>query len=177
MRTPSPDLPDAEQIIRIFDGTFAISEQTPLRGGASEPFYRPGRPHRIHFREDFARSALHEVAHWCIAGDARRQLADYGYWYSPDGRNAAQQASFFAVEARPQALESLFCDACGFLFSPSVDNVEALPLEAELDAFASRIESWRARFLHRGLPPRAGRFLSALQHREVRMAATVEAYA
>ena len=32
------------------------------------PYYEPGTPSVIYFREDFDRSALHEVAHWCVAG-------------------------------------------------------------------------------------------------------------
>ena len=48
--------------------------------------------------------------HWCLAGTRRRQRVDYGYWYAPEGRDEAQQAAFFAVEAAPQALESLFCE-------------------------------------------------------------------
>ena len=38
-------------------------------GGAAEPLYLPDRGTRtaeLHYREDFAASALHEAAHWCI---------------------------------------------------------------------------------------------------------------
>ena len=64
--------------------------------GAAEPYYEPGAPSVIYFREDFDRSALHEVAHWCVAGPLRRGLPDYGYWYAPDGRNAEQQSAFYS---------------------------------------------------------------------------------
>ena len=50
-------------------------------------------------------SALHEVAHWCIASAGRRRCRDYGYWYIPPPRDATAQTEFFAVEARVQALE------------------------------------------------------------------------
>ena len=70
---------------------------------------------------------------------------------------------FFAVEARPQAIEAAFCEACGVDFSPSVDNVGAdIPAE-QLSAFEMRIAGWSKVFRDRGLPSRAGRFLSGLE--------------
>ncbi len=48
-------------------------------------------------------SALHEISHWCIAGKARRELVDFGYWYCPDGRDAMTQSQFEDVEVKPQA--------------------------------------------------------------------------
>ncbi|WP_417667272.1 elongation factor P hydroxylase, partial [Pseudidiomarina sp.] len=41
---------------------------------------------------------LLEMSHWCIAGEKRRQLEDYGYWYLPDGRDAQQQHAFEQAE-------------------------------------------------------------------------------
>ena len=121
----SGELLDAHHLTRLFNREFAVSDGTELIGGAAEPYYQPGAPHRVYFRADYVRSALHEVAHWCVAGASRRQLPDYGYWYSPDGRDAEQQQAFFAVEARPQAVERCFCEAIGIPFSASVDNVGA----------------------------------------------------
>jgi elongation factor P hydroxylase len=89
-------------------------------------------------------------------------LPDYGYWYAPDGRSQAQQSAFFSVEARPQAIESLFCDACGVGFAPSVDNVEGGVTDTELEVFVTRITDWRSRFLKEGLPSRAEQFRQAL---------------
>ena len=66
-------------IAEIFNECFGIKEATFLVGGAREPFYEPGNLAHIHFREDFVRSALHEVAHWCVAGERRHQLPDYGF--------------------------------------------------------------------------------------------------
>ena len=140
-----------------------MTEATVLVGGASEPFFQPGNPSEIHFREDYVRSALHEVAHWCVAGRRRRQLADYGYWYSPDGRDAGQQQAFFAVEARPQAIERCFCKAIGIPFSPSVDNVGAQIEPRHLRRFEGRIQEWCYQFARTGLPPRAARFITALR--------------
>ena len=154
---------DAPQVMCLFNREFAVSDKTELIGGAAEPYYQPGSPHRIYFRADYVRSALHEVAHWCVAGRRRRRLADYGYWYSPDDRDAAQQQAFFAVEARPQAIERCFCEAIGIPFSPSVDNVGAQIEPRQLRRFEARIEEWCNRFERTGLPLRAAQFITALR--------------
>ena len=159
----SAELLDAHQLMCLFNQEFAQSDTTELIGGAAEPYYEPGSPHRIYFRADYVRSALHEVAHWCVAGRRRRQLADYGYWYSPDGRDAGQQQAFFAVEARPQAIEWFFCEAIGIPFSPSVDNVGAQIEPQQSRRFEGRIQEWCDQFERTGLPPRAARFVTALQ--------------
>ena len=154
---------DAHQLTRLFNHEFAVSDTTELIGGAAEPYYEPGSPHRIYFRADYVRSALHEVAHWCVAGRRRRRLSDYGYWYSPDGRDAAQHQAFFAVEARPQAIERCFCEAIGIPFSPSVDNVGAQIEPEQLRRFEARIQEWCNQFERTGLPLRAARFVTALR--------------
>ena len=152
-----------ETLVTVFDRVFRTTDDTILCGGATEPFYEPGSPSVIHFREDYDRSALHEVAHWCVAGAGRRRLPDYGYWYSPDGRDAEQQQAFFAVEARPQAIERYFCQAAGIPFSPSVDNVGAHIEPQQLRRFDARIQEWCDQFERIGLPPRATRFVTALR--------------
>jgi len=154
---------DAHQVMRLFNQEFAESDTTELIGGAAEPCYEPGPLNRIYFRADYVRSALNEVAHWCIAGRRRRRLADYGYWYSPDGRGVAQQQAFFAVEARPQAIERCFCEAIGIPFSPSVDNVGAQIEPQQLRRFELRIQEWCNQFERIGLPLRAARFTAALR--------------
>jgi len=154
---------DAPQVMCLFNREFSVSDKTELIGGAPEPYYQPGSPHRIYFRADYARSALHEVAHWCVAGWRRRRLPDYGYWYSPDGRDAAQQQAFFTVEARPQAIERCFCKAIGIPFSPSVDNVGAQIEPEQLRRFEARIQEWCSQFECTGLPFRAVRFITALR--------------
>jgi elongation factor P hydroxylase len=111
----------------LFDRTFMVRWQTRLRGGAEEPLYRPagqGIPAEIRYTRDYFRSALHEVAHWCIAGERRRRLQDFGYWYQPDGRDSVTQRRFLQVEEKPQALELLFCAAAGHAFSVSLDNLD-----------------------------------------------------
>ncbi len=159
----SAELHDAHHVMRLFNQEFAESDTTELIGGAAEPYYEPGSPHRIYFRADYLRSALHEVAHWCVAGRRRRRLPDYGYWYSPDGRDSAQQQAFFTVEARPQAIERCFCEAIGIPFSPSVDNVGAQIEPQQLRRFEARIQEWCNQFERTGLPLRAARFITALR--------------
>ena len=63
----------AARIEEVFADCFYEDYGTRLQGGASEPLYRPssGGDAVIFYREDFAASALHEVAHWCIAGVGR----------------------------------------------------------------------------------------------------------
>ena len=119
---------DIEDLIRLFNQLFHEQENTVLMAGGDEPLYSPasspGQPHRIICRLDYFASALHEIAHWCIAGRQRRQMSDYGYWYNPDGRSADQQQDFAQVEARPQALEWILARACRFRFRVSLDNLD-----------------------------------------------------
>lgn len=160
--------PDSESLIRLFAENFREDYSTELRGGASEPLYTPATessPALIHFRNDYASSALHEVAHWCIAGAVRRSKADYGYWYEADGRNASQQCRFQEVEAAPQALEWCFSQACGQMFRLSLDNLQSAPSRSELDSFASQVLRAARTYQSVGLPPRGKRFFFALSER------------
>ncbi len=94
--------------------------------GDFEPEYFPAtsdEPAKIQFAHGFFNSALHEISHWTIAGQARRQLPDLGYWYAPDGRTQEQQALFEQVEIKPQAIEWLFATAFGRKFRVSLDNL------------------------------------------------------
>lgn len=106
---------DAQDLVTLFNKTFLSTENTELAGGYNEPLYQPAMPdnptHRILFTHDYFASALHEVAHWCVAGTTRRQQVDYGYWYEPDGRTQEQQHLFEKVEVRPQAFEWIFANA------------------------------------------------------------------
>lgn len=116
------------RICTIFEQEFGLATNTKLLGGADEPVYLPADGehgcNRLFYREDYLSSALHEIAHWCIAGEARRKLEDFGYWYNPDGRTVEQQRIFEAAEVKPQALEWMFSVACGQSFRLSVDNLE-----------------------------------------------------
>ena len=149
----------------IFNDLFKCSEATILRSGAEEPLYFPasetGGLHTIFSTRDYVSSALHEISHWCIAGEARRQLVDYGYWYEPDGRTAEQQHQFERVEVKPQALEWLFTEACAQVFRLSVDNINQPDVRASA-AFRNSVHAQALFYLERGLPDRAERFLQAL---------------
>ena len=130
---------------------------TRLVGGFSEPFYKAPAGHamaEVQFTRDYERSALHELAHWCIAGDERRRLDDYGYWYKPDGRTDEQQARFFAVEAKPQALEKYFCHALNVSFDVSVDNLGNTGVDG-IDEFKADVDRQFDRYAATGLPARA----------------------
>ena len=149
------------ELERLFRATFFDSHHTVLVGGASEPVYLPGHPHQICYSHDYFRSALHEIAHWCVAGAARRQREDYGYWYAPDGRSADQQAEFAQVEVYPQALEALFCAACGHDFRVSLDNLNGDG--GDEVAFALKVKAKAERLLAEGLAERPARWCEVLK--------------
>ena len=151
-----------EALVGVFNRVFQAADATILCGGAAEPYYEPGAPSVIYFREDFDRSALHEVAHWCVAGPARRSLRDYGYWYAPDGRNAEQQSAFYNVEVKPQAIEALFCEALDLTFAVSVDNLTVDANCQEIVDFNAAVHTQIRCFRQQGLPDRARRFSDAL---------------
>lgn len=148
---------DLETLFRV---TFFADFATVLEGGVPEPVYLPGTPHRICYTHDYFRSALHEIAHWCVAGAERREREDYGYWYAPDGRNAEQQAQFASVEVLPQAYEALFCAACGHDFRVSLDNLNGDG--GDEGPFAEMVMARAEALLKQGLPDRVGRWCDAL---------------
>ena len=156
----------AEVLEEVFAQCFESTWNTSLHGGASEPYYEPAsspqQVHRLFYREDFFASALHEIAHWCIAGRERRLLPDFGYWYAPEGRSAQQQADFESAECKPQALEWIFSRACNYPFRPSIDNFqdngEALDTRVFRENIAQQVVRWQVA----GIPERAMIFFTAL---------------
>ena len=158
---------DATRLCQVFEACFYEEFNTLLIGGANEPLYQPSGKayahHTVYYRHDYFASALHEAAHWCLAGEARRQELDFGYWYSGDDRSAAQQRAFESVEYKPQALEWIFSIACHWRFRVSLDNL-TLSREGLLDsgefeaAIVEQARAWR----DGGLPERADRFYTAL---------------
>lgn len=156
--------PRLATLITVFDRLFRNTYNTVLVGGASEPLYAPsaaaGEPHRIVFTRDYFSSALHEIAHWCIAGEERRLQTDYGYWYAPDGRDGHQQAAFERVEVKPQALERIFSQATGQPFRVSADNLDAAM--GASDAFLQALHKQTLRYCAEGLPARADTLVRGL---------------
>lgn len=130
------------QIAGVFNRRLGRRHGVRLIGGASEPLYEPGSEGHcatIRYTRDYPASALHELAHWCIAGAARRQQIDYGYWYQPPPRTAQQQKAFSRAELPVQTLEARFARACGLRFRVSVDDVggdnsQAQVFQAEVEA-------------------------------------------
>lgn len=158
---------DAQDLIALFNGQFEASHDTVLVRGDDEPLYLPADAddprHRIVFAHGYFASALHEIAHWCIAGRHRRMLVDYGYWYRPDGRDADEQREFERVEAGPQAIEWAFHVAAGSRFQVSADNLSGA--EFDVARFQQRVHDRLCGYHASGFPPRARRFIDALRAR------------
>ena len=156
---------DASTVIQLFHQVFAADHDVRLEGGASEPLYEPGSNHQpalILFRDDYPASAMHEIAHWCLAGPARRLQTDYGYWYMAD-RDAEAQTRFEAAEVRPQALEWIFCQSAGIPYRVSCDNFDADIMTAQrLQSFRTRVRDAARHWLTVGLTQRAARFATHL---------------
>lgn len=151
----------------LFNSWAEPAWQTGLRGGYPEPLYLPASETasgvaEIRYREDNVNSALHEIAHWMIAGVERRQRVDYGYWYAPDGRTARQQAEFEKLEVRPQALEWWMAEQLGIRFWVSADNLAAGigPSQAFREAVADTAQRMAA---GEGVPPRARAWFGVLR--------------
>jgi elongation factor P hydroxylase len=182
----------ASDLEALFNQAFLTSHNTRLVGGGDEPLYQPsvclnrsqdsaeirrqlklGRPDareylnatesHIYYREDFFASALHEVAHWCIAGEQRRKLIDYGYWYEPDGRSPSKQADFQIAECKPQALEWIFSIICRSDFSVSIDNLQSIEAPHNAAPFVTMVQQTVLEYCANGLPLRAQVFAIALQ--------------
>jgi elongation factor P hydroxylase len=157
-------MPSCQELIGLFEQTFYPDYATRLVAGGDEPEYIPATLQegcsRIIFTRDYCASALHEIAHWCVAGPLRRRQVDYGYWYQPDGRNQVQQALFEQVEVKPQALEWLFSEACGLRFRISADNLinDTVPSLS----FKQAIVEQAQHYCSSGLNHRAARWLSTL---------------
>lgn len=153
-------------LINIFSICFEKEYRTRLIKGDDEPIYLPADDkipyHRIIFARGFYASALHEISHWCIAGETRRQQIDFGYWYYPDGRNEQTQSAFENVEVKPQALEWMFCVASDFPFNVSCDNLAA-DFEPDRHAFQRKVYRQVLNYLTNGIPARAEKFIQALQ--------------
>ncbi|WP_148212534.1 elongation factor P hydroxylase [Hahella chejuensis] len=121
---------DDERCQYLIDAFSGIFPGLKIIGGAEEPFYVASKENVsaiIYFRSNYPRSLLHEISHYCLAGDRRRNIDDFGFWYSPCGRTSEEQAMFESVEARPQGLEKAMCEIVGIKFSPSLDDFSGRP--------------------------------------------------
>jgi len=153
-------------LIAIFNDTFFETYNTKLELGGDEPIYLPADEsidhHRIIFARGFYASALHEIAHWCVAGPERRLLEDFGYWYHPDGRSEQVQAEFERVEIRPQAYEWILSQSAGFPFTVSCDNLSG-DFEPDRLAFMEKVRQEVMAILQHGLPERVRMLSEALR--------------
>jgi elongation factor P hydroxylase len=121
---------DDEYCQYLMNAFASIFPDLTVEGEAEEPFYKaPGVSTNaiIYFRDNYPRSLLHEISHFCLAGDRRRNLDDFGFWYFPCGRSIEEQRDFELVEARPQGLEKAMCEIVGIDFSPSIDDFSGRP--------------------------------------------------
>ena len=155
---------DYQDLIHLFNDCFFNTFNTRLVKGEDEPIYLPADKnrsyHAIYFAHGFFSSALHECAHWLIAGEARRLQVDFGYWYAPDGRTAEQQALFQTVEIKPQALEWMLSVAAGHRFRVSIDNLNGC--ESDTQGFKHAVYEQVQHYCTQGLPARAALFREAL---------------
>jgi elongation factor P hydroxylase len=178
-----------EDLIQLFNDTFFEEFNTRLIKGDDEPLYLPANSlpaqssltnslavnsllettassdvsrayHQIIFARGYYASALHEISHWCQAGEARRLLEDFGYWYKPDGRNELEQQEFEQVEVIPQAIEWAFNIAAQRKFHVSSDNLSGF--QADTNHFQKRVFEQVQVFLSNGFPVRANQFIVVL---------------
>lgn len=158
----------ADQLVALFGQLFFKRFNTCLEGGGEEPIYLPADNkysyHRLVFRHDYVSSGLHEIAHWCLVSEQRRQLQDFGFWYHPDGRTESQQRAFEQVEIKPQALEWIFSVAANHQFHISVDNLSAgIDTSDEFqEKVANQARYWCA---FNSLPDCANKLIDALSQR------------
>ncbi|TPH19209.1 elongation factor P hydroxylase [Litorilituus lipolyticus] len=153
-----------QDLIQLFNNTFTKEYKTKLVKGGDEPIYIPANNdcsfHQVIFAHGYYASALHEIAHWCQAGEARRQLEDYGYWYVPDGRDEQQQKTFEQVEVYPQALEWAFNASAQKVFNISSDNLNGF--QGDRHQFKEKVFQQVLYFLEHGFPKRAAQFITVL---------------
>lgn len=155
-----------QDLIAVFNSCFQEEFNTQLVKGEDEPIYLPAdeyRPyHAIFFAHGFFASALHECSHWLIAGERRRLLVDFGYWYEPDGRSLEQQKLFQVVEVKPQATEWILSVAAGFPFRVSIDNLNGE--ESDSTEFKQAVYEQVKTYINEGLSIRTNAFRQALCH-------------
>ncbi|MDH2999623.1 ATPase [Chelonobacter oris] len=155
---------DYHDLINIFNRCFYQEYNTKLEKGGDEPIYLPADEnrtyHSIRFAHGYYSSALHEIAHWLVAGRSRWLLEDFGYWYEPDGRSEEQQRLFEQVEVKPQAIEWILSNAAGKRFFASADNLSGQAGNPQ--PFKNAVYAQVCRYAEQGLPKRAETLRRAL---------------
>ncbi len=165
-RTMTKDPQDqlVNPLIQLFNDTFSEKFNVKLVRGQHEPIYLPADKqyslNRILFAHGYFSSALHEIAHWLIAGEKRREQIDYGYWYHADGRNPEQQRDFEQVEVKPQAIEWILSQSARHRFSISVDNLNAEI--SDPNPFKKAVYRQVMYYIENGLSQRTEKFRQAL---------------
>jgi elongation factor P hydroxylase len=157
------DSTDDECCLYLINALRQIFPNLTIQSGAEEPFYAAptGSVNAVlYFRDNYPRSLLHEMSHYCLAGDRRRALDDFDYWYSPCGRTEEEQLKFESVEARPQGLEKVICEVVGLKFSPSLDDFSGRPPS---DQFLVDLEKAYQEMCSEP-PPTAKKILSGLKN-------------
>jgi elongation factor P hydroxylase len=153
-----------QDLITLFNTCYLKKYNTALVKGEDEPLYLPAnenlKHHTIYFAHGYFASALHECAHWLIAGEKRRQLVDFGYWYEPDGRTTEQQELFQSVEIKPQAMEWILSSAANFRFRVSIDNLNGS--ESNTAQFKQAVYNQVKTYCEQGVSERAEIFRRAL---------------
>lgn len=153
-----------QDVITLFNQCFQEEYNTQLVKGDDEPIYLPADEtrsyHAIFFARGYFSSALHECSHWLIAGEKRRLLVDFGYWYVPDGRTQEQQTLFQSVEVKPQAIEWILSKAAGYPFRLSIDNLSGE--ESDPRPFIQAVYNQVKTYCEQGLPARAESFRHAI---------------
>ena len=155
---------NVSELVSIFNSEFFEEYNVRLVQGGEEPIYLPASKdvafHQIIFSHDYFSSALHEISHWCVAGMARHDRIDFGYWYAADGRSQQEQHRFEQVEVKPQAMEWIFSVMAGHRFQLSADNLSNDTVYPK--AFALNVYRQVIAYCEKGLPSRANKFLVAL---------------
>ena len=157
--------PDSRTLAQAFNRCFFASHRVLCLGGAAEPAYLPARDAGgvalLRYMHDHPASVLHEVAHWCLAGTARRAHVDYDLRYQAPPRTAQARQAFFRAELPVQALECWFARAAGLTFEVSVDDFDCPA--AERAAFAGQVAAAHAALACADLCREAKVYTCALQ--------------
>jgi len=157
---------DVTELAQVFDRLFYETWNTKLEPSPSDPIYLPASDecsyHRIMYYQDFFSSALHEISHWCIAGEKRRTQIDFGYWYKPERSKLEEQELFERYETKVQGLEWVLSSAAGKEFFVSCDCFDQSLLD--LEKFRKSITKEALRIAKsKCLPVRTTKFITALR--------------